>query len=351
MLRERGWEPRSVKAVQARERHRRRGSGGRRIGPRAWGLFVDLIDAWYRQHGDVQFSSGSGAARVGNFDLSQMAKRVRRAYRNDLLTPEQVSKLERYKGWRWDPYLDQFKARLRALRAALRARGEASVPRELRGGDGRAVRPAEKKRGRGDFGLASWWAHVRASYRAGKLRPELARAFEGALGKLPGFRWRKKAVPGAEYEGSTAERLMALDAFVKREGHARVPQNHVEKGIKLGVWVMNLRRLHDAGRLPATLARKLAKYPRWSWGPWADAHATFMRKLRRYVRREGHACVPQNHVEDGYRLGWRVGYVRKRYLVGKGRHYRGARRRPLPAAIARDLEALPGWEWNAVRRA
>ena len=32
-----------------------------------------------------------------------------------------------------------------------------------------------------------------------------------------------------------------LVLFVAREGHARVPQNHIEQGVGLGAWVANIR--------------------------------------------------------------------------------------------------------------
>jgi hypothetical protein len=37
-------------------------------------------------------------------------------------------------------------------------------------------------------------------------------------------------------------KLRLLRQYVAREGNSRVPQAHIEDGIKLGIWVSNLRQ-------------------------------------------------------------------------------------------------------------
>jgi hypothetical protein len=39
-------------------------------------------------------------------------------------------------------------------------------------------------------------------------------------------------------------RYAKLLSFVRRTGHARVPERHVEEGVQLGQWVRTQRRLH-----------------------------------------------------------------------------------------------------------
>jgi len=79
----------------------------------------------------------------------------------------------------------------------------------------------------------------------------------------------------------------------------------------------------------------LEALPRWSWDPFADRFEENFRVLEQFVEREGHARVPDSHVEDGVRLGNWVGTRRSDYRNGKRE----------PEHVAR-LEALPGWSWR-----
>jgi predicted helicase len=57
-----------------------------------------------------------------------------------------------------------------------------------------------------------------------------------------------------------------LQRFVDREGHARVPQNHLEAGYALGQWCKVQRRFQAAGRLAEERAARLASLTGWVWG-------------------------------------------------------------------------------------
>lgn len=66
--------------------------------------------------------------------------------------------------------------------------------------------------------------------------------------------------------------LTALDAYVQRTGHARVPASHVETiedgtRINLGTWVGYVRQRERAGLLSAERASTLTSFPGWEWGP------------------------------------------------------------------------------------
>ena len=57
---------------------------------------------------------------------------------------------------------------------------------------------------------------------------------------------------------------------------------------------------------------------------------------KKFIAREGHACVPRRHVEDGFKLGDWVGTQRGTYKSGI-----------LAEERRRALEALDGWVWNS----
>ena len=150
------------------------------------------------------------------------------------------------------------------------------------------------------------------------------------LESVPGWLWRVRT--------STLwrRRYDALVAFAKREGHARVPIDHIEAGLKLGGWVSFKRTLKREGRSPAYRVRLLNQVPGWSWEPEQEAWDRGYAVLVKFCAREGHACVPTQHVEDDFELGVWVKWQRRQFKTDR-----------LPIDRARRLEALPGWVWEA----
>jgi hypothetical protein len=94
--------------------------------------------------------------------------------------------------------------------------------------------------------------------------------------------------------------LSALETFVKREGHARVPRGHIESHIPLGNWVGNQRMHKDW-----LTAEEIARFEKlgFSWNVRDDDSEKYFSALERYVAREGNARVPRDHYEDQVALG------------------------------------------------
>jgi len=156
-------------------------------------------------------------------------------------------------------------------------------------------------------------------------RDRLSAEQQDRLEGLPGWEWRVRR--------AWEEWLVLLEAFVVREGHARVPSIHMEDGRALGIWVCGQRSQRD--RLPVERRRRLERFPGWAWrlqGEGSTAWEEWLVVLETYVAREGHARVPQGHVEEGRALGRWVSDRRKR-------------RARLSAEQQERLEALPGWAW------
>ena len=122
-----------------------------------------------------------------------------------------------------------------------------------------------------------------------------------------------------------------LQGYVRREGHARIPQTHHEEGINLGTWVATQRVKRD--KLESRRRAQLEAVPGWLWVATTDTFHAKLALLRKYSEREGHARVPQRHVEDGVNLGTWVATQRK------ARH-------DLDPAHRLALEAIPGWTWD-----
>ena len=135
--------------------------------------------------------------------------------------------------------------------------------------------------------------------------------------------------------GTFAERLAMVGEHVGRYGHARVAMQYRLRDFSLGQWVNRQRRKHRQGRLTPEQARALEKLPGWTWDPLADDFEAALKRLHSYVRRHGHARVPQDHVERGFRLGKWVSHRRREYRNGG-----------LLQARAGALENVPGWTWE-----
>ena len=255
-------------------------------------------------HARVAAKQVEGGVRLGSWVDSRRGE-----YRLGLLGPGRIAELETLPGWTWHPYRDDWAAAVAALRAFVAREGHARVP------------PGHVENG---IALATWVSNRRVDRKAGRLRA--ARVAE--LEALPGWTWE---TPASDW----AAPIEALRSFVAREGHARVPDRHVEAGFQLGRWVMNRRLEYRAGRLDPARVAELEAIPRWSWGPVADDRNAAMVALRAFVAREGHARVRWNHVEGEVKLGRWVSKRRSEHALGQ-----------MDPAVAAELNALPGWTWD-----
>jgi len=313
--------------------------------------------------------------REGNFWLGAWVGRQRRAFRRGQLSAEQLRLFKALPGWTWSPRDDGFRKGLSALKTFVRREGHAGVPHAHREDgfklgwwvtsrrsdysrgrlDAERIRLLEAVRGwawrRKDpfivnlerlhrfveregharipskhreegFYLGRWVEHARRAHADGRLPRDKARLLE----RLPGWTWRPK-------EDLFERGLRALGIFQRRERHSRVPRNHVEAGFLLGVWASNRRADHRKGRLSRQQIQSIEKLGGWTWDSRSDSFEQGFDRLLRFVKREGHARVPVEHVERGFRLGT---WVHKR---------RGERDRMSEARRSR-LEALRGWAWN-----
>ena len=125
--------------------------------------------------------------------------------------------------------------------------------------------------------------------------------------------------------------------FTRREGQARVPARHFERGYHLGRWVQAQRR--NWHKLTVEQRRMLQFVVDWTRDErqtrWNDGY----KHLQAYVRRNGHAQPPRKYIsDDGYRLGLWLFHQRDEYFLKR----LDPKRRKL-------LEVLPGWVWIPTR--
>ncbi len=176
----------------------------------------------------------------------------------------------------------------------------------------------------GALNLGSWAHNQRRFYKRGILAADRSARLES----LPGWSWDLR---GANWEDG----FVALAAYIEREGDARVPRDHVEGEVNLGVWVGTQRGFYKSGKLEKDRVARLSALPGWSWDTLQDSWDDAFNALTAYIEREGHARIPRTHVEVEIALGNWVLVQRQTYKAGK-----------LAAERIAKLNALPDWSWD-----
>jgi superfamily II DNA or RNA helicase len=147
--------------------------------------------------------------------------------------------------------------------------------------------------------LSNWVNHIREAHRKNEL-PDTKIA---SLEKLS-FNWDPR---NEKFETG----LQRLRLYVKQFGDALVPDRYVDdSGYPLGNWVGTKRQEKRRGLLGATAISQLESIG-MVWSPYDHLFLKNIEMLALFVRREGHAEVPQKHVESGFRLGAWVGTLRQ----------------------------------------
>jgi hypothetical protein len=246
------------------------------------------------------------------FPLGTWVNARRQALRKGRLGADRRAALEAFRGWTWEPLVDDFPAGFAALMAYLAEKGHALVPATYVTPDG--------------FRLGSWVVVRRADYHSGRLDSHRVTA----LVALPGWSWD----PRSE---SFISGLAEVRLFVQEHGHCRIPRSHrTGSGFALGLWVGRRQDEFRAGRLEASRARALVAIKGWSWDTRADQFNRGLDELKEFVDVYGHARVHLDYRSpSGFRLGRWVNARRIAYRQGR-----------LPEARIEVLSSIQGWEWN-----
>jgi superfamily II DNA or RNA helicase len=248
--------------------------------------------------------------------LREWVAKQRRAYRKGTIDARWEARLQTLPGWRWEPEDKEWTQGLAALRVLAEREGH-TCPRRSTEVDG--------------FPLGFWISTQRQHFTLGKLNVHQQRELEA----VPGWSWRKDLARSTPKPDPWEQGRQVLSTFYAQRGNAQVLANHVQDGFRLGSWVSKQRQLRRDGMLPEERVRYLESLDGWSWHPKREAWEDGYQALISYVKRQGHAVVPKDHVEGDFKLGAWVGQQRTAYKDG---HIR-------PDRMER-LQALPSWSWS-----
>ncbi|MGV0991177.1 MAG: Helicase associated domain protein [Mycobacterium sp.] len=265
-------------------------------------------ESWEQGYAALQaFAGREGHARVpakhreADFKLGGWVaeQRQNRANMNDA----RRERLEAVQGWSWNSIQDVWMEHLRLLREFADREGHTSVP----------VDHVENGMKLGQ------WARLRR-----REHKNLSTERQALLEAIPGWFWGRKG------DYIWEQKYALLQRYAEREGHALVPGDQIEDGVRLGSWVREQRAERE--NLSPEREERLQAVPGWSWSANVDAWDEKYMLLQKFVAREGHSRVPQGHFEDGAPLGsWVAVQRNSRTLTPENR--------------AR-LDALPGWSWD-----
>ena len=186
-------------------------------------------------HARVPKRHVENGVNLGTWLATQCASR-------EQMSPEKRTRLELLPAWTWDQVAEEWEEAYALLCAFIEREGHCNVP----------IRYVES-----GVQLGVWLRNTRNSAKT----MDLGR--RRRLESLPGWAWNLDAL-GAQWE----TKFSLLRSFVEREGHARVPTDHIEAGVKLGMWVSQQRK--GVSRLPPKLLRCLESLPGWTWDLYAD---------------------------------------------------------------------------------
>jgi len=139
--------------------------------------------------------------------------------------------------------------------------------------------------------LGGWVASRRNDRRAGRLGADRVAALDAL-----GMSWSPRSA-------QWALGVKHLRAFVDREGHANVADDHVADGYRLGAWLTRQRGYQRTSnpRLPPERVDELTRLG-VRWDPRSAHCDAALLICQRYRDRTGSFTVPADYVEDGLNL-------------------------------------------------
>jgi predicted helicase len=171
-----------------------------------WEYLFGKLEAFVRREGNAGVPPRhiEDDVQLGNWVTTQ-----RVFHKNGLLSTSRAERLEALPGWSWEPRTERWEDTFEMLKAFVAREGDAQVP------DGYVE---------GDVNLGDWVVTQRIFYKNGRLSASRTARLES----IPGWSWDPIA---DQWEAM----FVLLEAFVEREGHARVPVDHIEDDVPLGV--------------------------------------------------------------------------------------------------------------------
>jgi hypothetical protein len=282
----------------------------------AFEFWFGLLLRYVEEHGtaaSIEHRTEFDGHRLGAWVTNQ-----RVLYGRGRLKAERVTRLESISGWAWRRKEAQqsFGFWVCLLRQYVAEHGTAAT--------------VDRNTVWAGYKLGEWAMATRARYSRGAVAADRKAQLEA----VPGWAWSKN-------DANWDRMFGLLQNHVEREGHAAVRRAHIEDGEPLGKWVANLRNTYKGvrpGILTPVRIASLEALPGWAWDRRDAIFEQGYSALLAFTSREGHAVVPEGHVENGVLLQAWINRQRHDHATGRLQRF-GVNR------VSR-LEAIPGWRWR-----
>jgi hypothetical protein len=244
----------------------------------------------------------------------QWAAHRRREYAKGQLTADRIAELEAIPGWVWSGVFDQqWVDGITAVRNFADKHKHARVPQNYVSSGGHRT--------------GTWVAHRRREYAKGQLTADRIAELEA----IPGWVWNT-------LDQQWVDGIAAVRNFADTYKLARIPNRYVSPDRhRTGMWVGNRRLDYAKGRLTADRIAELEAIPGWVWNTLDQQWIDGITAVWNFVDKHKHARIPRSYVSaDEHQTGVWVSNRRRDYEAGT-----------LTAERIAELEAIPGWTWQA----
>jgi len=267
-----------------------------------------ILQDYVRRHGTSRVPAGyllPDGRKYGKWVAGQ-----RKAGRDGLLPAHRRVALESLPGWTWDPFEDEFRAGLQAMRTFLAKHSLLDI---------------DKNTVVDDIRLYGWMHSRHKEFAEGRLSDDRKRALE----EITGWQWAR---PG--YEDAWLQALEAFENYVKQHGHGRVPVSYVtDSGFRLGSWANNQRTFK--GKLSPKRKSKLDETSEWIWDAresgrsdyFSSGFATYSEYLARGLSPTARDADPE---------------IKRWFAAMRQRRKNGT----ITAEVLGAIEAIPGHVWE-----
>ena len=219
--------------------------------------------------------------KLGSWVNVQRTKKMR-------LTPDRIKRLDDL-GFSWDARTDQWEEAFAALEKFGKKNGHLNVGKDVMAGG---------------MKLNSWVIRQRQFKNKGQISPLQIKRLNSI-----GFSWD----PRTE---SWEQAFAALEKFHNRERHCNVPDNHIENGIQLGSWISVQRMLKKKSKLAHDRVGRMNNLG-VAWDMLSEQWEQAFSAAKKFYKRERHWDIPDDHIENGVKIGNWVGVQRGARNKGK----------------------------------
>ena len=242
-----------------------------------WGRHFTVLKELSQRQGTCHVNA---RANIAGLNLGKWACHQRD--NRSQLSQEQIDRLDSI-GFSWDPHADRWTESFNALKELYLREGHILVKRKCKVGR---------------IKLGDWITTQR------KTKSQLTSIQVSLLNSI-GFSWDPL---GEKWDYN----FNALVTFHEREHHSNVPRDHVENGLKIGLWTRNQRA--NRSKLSVDRITRLDSV-KFTWNCFSDTWGNSFVALKSFHKREHHCRVPIGWVENDVRLGRWVSRQRQKITL------------------------------------